>query len=116
MDFRGALSQYLNTTKNYIHHSSYVIMLNKLFLILFPVHESWQPMNETSSMKAAERGAIKGSWKEERLEKWYNHFNDLLRRAPVLAGKYTDGDLPTVYSLFSLLFKVIPNICFGWKR
>ena len=54
MDFRGALSQYLKRMKNYIHHSSYVIMSNKLFLIVFLVHESWQPINETSSMKAAE--------------------------------------------------------------
>ena len=45
-------------------------MLNTLFLIVLLVHESWQPINETSSMKAAEWGAIKGSCKEERLEKW----------------------------------------------
>ena len=54
MYFRGALSQYLKTMKNYIHHSSNVIMLNTLFLIVLLVHESWQPINETSSMKAAE--------------------------------------------------------------
>ena len=87
-----------------------------MFYLLFLVGESWLLINEMSSRKATKQGAIKASCKEERLEKWYNHFNDLLRRAPVLGGKYTDGDLPTVYSLFSLLFKVIPNIYFGWKR
>ena len=56
MDFRGALSQYLSTTKNYIHRSSYVVLLNILFLILSLVHESWQLINERSSMKAAEQG------------------------------------------------------------
>ena len=69
MHFRGALSQYTKTMKNCIHHSSYVILLNILILIVFLVHESWQPINETSSMKAAEPGAIKRSCKEERHEK-----------------------------------------------
>ena len=69
MYFRGALSQYLKTMKNHIHHSSNVIMSNTLFLIVFLVHENWQPINETSSMKAAEPGAIKRSCKEERHEK-----------------------------------------------
>ena len=54
---------------NYIYHSSYVILSNMLFLIVFLVHESWQLINETSSMKATERGAINASCKEERLEK-----------------------------------------------
>ena len=69
MHFQGALSQYTKTMKNCIHHSSYVILLNILFLIVFLVHESWEPINETSSMKAAEPGAIKRSCKEERHEK-----------------------------------------------
>ena len=68
MHFRGALSQYTKTMKNCIHHSSYVILLNILILIVFLVHESWEPINETSSMKAAEPGAIKRSCKEERHE------------------------------------------------
>ena len=69
MDFREALSQYLNTMTNYIHHSSYVIMLNILFLILPLVHESSPLLNETNSIKAAEEGAIKESCKQKRLEK-----------------------------------------------
>ena len=68
MHFQGALSQYTKTMKNCIHHSSYVILLNILILIVFLVHESWEPINETSSMKAAEPGAIKRSCKEERHE------------------------------------------------
>ena len=68
MDFTGALSQYLKTMTNYIHHSSYVIMLN-MFLILPLVHESSPLLNETNSIKAAEQGAIKESCKQERLEK-----------------------------------------------
>ena len=37
-----------------------------------------------SSRKATKQGAIKASCKEEGLEKWYNHFNKLIRRALVL--------------------------------
>ena len=69
MHFQGALSQYTKTMKNCIHHSSYVILLNILILIVFLVHESWEPINEMSSMKAAEPGAIKRNCKEERHEK-----------------------------------------------
>ena len=69
MHFRGALSQYIKTMKNCIHHSSYVILLNILFLIVFLVHESWQLIHEMSSVKPPERGAIKGSCIKERLEK-----------------------------------------------
>ena len=67
MHFRGALSQYTKTMKNCIHHSSYVIVLNILLLIVFLVHESWQLINERSGMKPPEQGAIKGSCIKEGL-------------------------------------------------
>ena len=69
MDFREALSQYLNTMTNYIHHSSYVIILNILFLTLSLVHESLPLLNDTNSIKAADQGAIKESCKQEKLGK-----------------------------------------------
>ena len=58
--------------------------------------ESWQIINEMSSSKTSKQGAIKGNCKEERLEKWCNHFNNLLRRAQVLEDECTDDDLPKV--------------------
>lgn len=55
-----------------------------MFYLLFLVGESWLLINEMSSRKATKQGAIKASSKEERLEKWYNHFNKLIGRALVL--------------------------------
>ena len=67
MDFIVALFQYLKTMKNYIHDSSFVS--NIFCIILFLVHESLQLINETSSSKPSEQGVMKGSCKEEKLEK-----------------------------------------------
>ena len=75
--------------KNYIHDSSYVIMSNIFCIILFLI-------NETSSRKPSEQGVMKESCKEERLEKWYHHFNNLLGRAPVLENEYSDNDLSKI--------------------
>ena len=96
MDFIVALFQYLKTMKNCIHDSSFVIMSNIFCIILFLVHESLQLINETSSSKPSEQGVMKGSCKEEKLEKWYHHFNNLLGRAPVLEDEYRDNDLSKI--------------------
>ena len=63
--------------------------------------------------KSSEHGAIKESCKKERSEKWYNHLNDPLVRAPVLE-KETNDDLLTTCPWFSFIFKAILNICFTW--
>ena len=65
--------------------------------------------------KLHEQGVMKGSYKEERLDKWYHHFDNLLSRAPVVEDEYTgDDDLTTIYYSFSFVFKIIGNICIGW--
>ena len=53
-----------------------------------------------SGRKASEQDAIKENYKEERLGKWHNHFNNLLCKARVLKDEYTDDDVTTIYSSF----------------
>ena len=43
--------------------------MSNIFYLLFLVRESWQLINETSSRKSSEQGAIKESCKKERPEK-----------------------------------------------
>ena len=51
---------------NHKYDSTYVIMSNTFFYLLFLVHEIWQLINETSSMNASEQGS---SWKWSNLQK-----------------------------------------------
>ena len=44
--------------------------------------ESWNIINSITGRKATKKGMIKGSSREERLSKWYNHFKSLLRKVP----------------------------------
>ena len=46
--------------------------------------ESWKIINRISGKKSARKGLIKGNTKEERIEKWFNHFKGLF-------GKSEDG-------------------------
>ena len=50
---------------NHKYDSTYVIMSNTFFYLLFLVHEIWQLINETSSMNASEQGS---SWKWSNLQ------------------------------------------------
>ena len=46
--------------------------------------ESWQLINTITGRKSAKRGILKGNTKEERVNKWFEHFSNLLGKEPVL--------------------------------
>ena len=45
--------------------------------------ESWLLINKITGRKAAKQGIIKAKNKEERIEKWYSHFKNLLGKDPI---------------------------------
>jgi hypothetical protein len=57
--------------------------------------ESWRLINNISGRKSAKRGLLKGSTKEERINKWYQHFSNLLGKEPDIAN-YSEKDLPVI--------------------
>ena len=63
------------------------------------MHESCQLINETNNRKASEQGVMKGSCKEERLEKWYYHFHNLVSRVLVLEDEYRNNELSKIHSI-----------------
>jgi len=61
--------------------------------------ESWKLINNITGRKKVKQGLIKGNSKEERLEKWYNHFYNLLgKELTAVADSDRDGDLAKVLS------------------
>ena len=44
--------------------------------------ESWTLIDEISNRKTAKKGIIKGTGKQDRLNKWHIHFSDLLGKEP----------------------------------
>ena len=44
--------------------------------------ESWKLIDEISNRKTAKKGIIKGTGKQDRLNKWHRHFSDLLGKEP----------------------------------
>ena len=61
--------------------------------------ESWKLINEISGRKSAKTGIIKGKSKEERLDKWYSHFKDLLGKEPTVEGQLDEIVHPILSSL-----------------
>ena len=61
--------------------------------------ESWKLINEISGRKAAKTGIIKGKSKEERLDKWYSHFKDLLGKEHTVEGELDEIVHPILRSL-----------------
>ena len=45
--------------------------------------ESWKIINRIAGRKCARKGMIKGNTKEERINKWFNHFKELLGKDDV---------------------------------
>ena len=45
--------------------------------------ESWKLINRISGRKAGKQGILKGSSKEERVQKWFTHFQTLLGKDPM---------------------------------
>ena len=58
--------------------------------------ESWRLINEITGRKAAQKGILKGTSKEDRLKKWHNHFYNLLGKEPVVEDSSVT-DIPTVF-------------------
>ena len=46
--------------------------------------ESWQLINTITGRKSSKRGILKGNTKEERVNKWFEHFSNLFGKEPVL--------------------------------
>ena len=61
--------------------------------------ESWKLINEISGRKSAKTGILKGSSTEERIEKWYSHFKDLLGKEPAVEGEMDEIVHPVLRSL-----------------
>ena len=44
--------------------------------------QSWRLINDISGRKASAKGQLKGDTQKERVKNWFNHFKNLLGRAP----------------------------------
>ena len=58
--------------------------------------ESWELINKITGRKTAKKGLIKGNSKEDRVSKWYDHFNNLLGKEPLLTEKPPPEDLEKI--------------------
>ena len=57
---------------------------------------SWKLINEITGRKSTKKGIIKGSSKEDRVKKWYEHFSQLLGKEPDVPVNDVDEEIPTV--------------------
>ena len=51
---------------------------------------SWDLINEISGRKTGKKGQIKGETQVERLETWYNHFQQLLGDHPLITDEHEE--------------------------
>ena len=58
--------------------------------------ESWQLINTITGRKSSKRGILKGNTKEERVNKWFEHFSNLLGKEHVLLEDPPEEDLAKV--------------------
>ena len=49
--------------------------------------KSWNLINSLTDRNASKKGIIKANSKEEQIQKWYNHFKDLLGKQPNVEGE-----------------------------
>ena len=61
--------------------------------------EGWKLINNVTGRKTAKKGIIKAKSPEERIEKWYNHFKNLLGKEPVIEGDLDESKHPILESL-----------------
>ena len=54
--------------------------------------ESWKLINKITGRKDGKQGIIKGKTKEERVQKWYTHFQSLLGKDPVRSEEEQEID------------------------
>ena len=55
--------------------------------------ESWELINKITGRKTAKKGLIKGNSKEERVKRWFEHFNNLLIKEPLLTEEPPEEDI-----------------------
>ncbi|XP_072016329.1 uncharacterized protein [Amphiura filiformis] len=55
----------------------------------------WDLVNEISGRKKSRNGRLKGDAKEDRIQSWFNHFQELLGEPPVVTDE--DEDIPTIF-------------------
>ena len=58
--------------------------------------EAWRIVNQISGRKKPPSGRISGASPEERMDKWFNHFKNLLGSPPVSVGVDLDADNPDI--------------------
>ena len=58
--------------------------------------ESWHLINSISGIKSTKQGIIKGSSHEERLKKWYDYFQNLLGKVPIIPDENIGTYLPSI--------------------
>ena len=58
--------------------------------------ESWHLINSISGRKSTKQGIIKGSSREERLKKWYDYFQNLLGKVPIIPDDNIGTYLPSI--------------------
>ena len=61
--------------------------------------ESWKLINKITGRKEGKQGIVKGKSKEERIQKWYTHFKDLLGKDPVRTEAEEDEIDPVLQGL-----------------
>ena len=49
--------------------------------------ESWKIINQITARKSVKQAIIKGSSKEDRIKKWYDQFQNVLGKYPVVANE-----------------------------
>ena len=62
---------------------------------------SWKIINEITGRKSAKQGMIKGSSREERIKKWYDHFQKLLGKEPVISNSGNE-EITTIFNDLSI--------------
>lgn len=48
--------------------------------------ESWKLVNQIAARKSVKQAIIKANSKEDRIKKWYNQFQNLLGKCPMVAN------------------------------
>ena len=70
--------------------------------------ESWRLINQISGRKTTKKGIFKGNNSQERLQSWYNHFNNLLCKEPTVSENSINEAINTVFSEEQLDIKTGP--------
>ena len=61
--------------------------------------ESWHIINQITGRKTTKQGIIKAKDKDDRIEKWYSHFKNLLGNEPIVEGNMEADFIPVLEGL-----------------